>query len=389
MVESSIHLLDVRPELGRDLGEAEFTLARSTIVVPAAVVERGPVDAERLAVVARASGPLLGAVVIDGLLTSELRVDGRRTLSLHGPGDLLLLDGVPATLPAGSYTFNAVCRSTLALLDEQFLALQVGWPQVAARLLTEAGREVRRGERPQDGRVEERLFDVLSSAAARWGWKDGDRVAVDLPLTSELLARVVGGRSATIALGLRELRRQDLIDRRDGGWLLPREAVVARAQELTSEFRDAPHLDGLIGEALAGTMAFLRADFGNVQIYDAQDDVLRITTQRGFDQDFLDHFVEVHAGDGAPCGTALSEGGQVVVPDIFREHTFAPHREIAEASGIRAIQSTPLIDSAGRLQGMMSTHYRQVHRPAAARLQVVGAQAQVLADGLSGAASRS
>ena len=207
MVESSIRLLDVRPELGRDLLEADFALARSTIVVPAAVVERGPVDAERLAVVARASGPLLGAVVIDGLLTSELRVDGRRTLSLHGPGDLLLLDGVPATLPAGSYTFNAVCRSTLALLDEQFLALQVGWPQVAARLLMEAGREVRRGERPQDGRVEERLFDVLSSAAARWGWKDGDRVAVDLPLTSELLARVVGGRSATIALGLRELRQ--------------------------------------------------------------------------------------------------------------------------------------------------------------------------------------
>ena len=387
MVRRSIRLLDVRPELGRDLTQADFAVARSEIVLPVSSVDGGPVDPEQLAVAARAGGPLLGAVVIDGLLTAQTPADGRSTVSLHGPGDLLLFDGLPRPLPAGPTTVRAVHRSTVALLDDRFPARQTRWPQVAAQLLAETGHQSRRDVPGRDGPVEERLHEVLSSAAARWGWDDGDRVAIDLPLTSELLARVVGGRSATVALGLRELRGRELIRRRDGSWLLPRGAVVAHADELASRFRDSPRPDGVIGEALEGAMAFLGADFGNVQIYDPMGDVLRITIQRGLDQDFLDHFEEVHAGDGAPCGTALGEASQVVVPDVYREPTFAPHREIAEATGIRAIHSTPLVDSGGRLQGMLSTHFRQVHRPAQARLELVRAQAQILADGLSRTAS--
>jgi hypothetical protein len=36
---------------------------------------------------------------------------------------------------------------------------------------------------------------------------------------------------------------------------------------------------------------------------------------------------------------------------------FGPHREIAAASGFRAVQSTPLTDRAGRVVGVVSTHY--------------------------------
>src|SRR5262249_4273904 len=39
-------------------------------------------------------------------------------------------------------------------------------------------------------------------------------------------------------------------------------------------------------------------------------------------------------------------------------------RPVARAAGYRAVQSTPLISRDGRPLGMLSTHFRSVHRPA-------------------------
>jgi GAF domain-containing protein len=62
---------------------------------------------------------------------------------------------------------------------------------------------------------------------------------------------------------------------------------------------------------------------------------------------------------------------QTVITDVTADAGFAPHRDIAAASGFRAVQSTPLVDYAGRLIGMVSTHHRNPHRPSGADLQVM------------------
>jgi PAS domain-containing protein len=54
---------------------------------------------------------------------------------------------------------------------------------------------------------------------------------------------------------------------------------------------------------------------------------------------------------------------RVVIKDVEKDARFAPHRHVARAAGFRAVQSTPLVSREGRLLGMISTHFRQVHRP--------------------------
>jgi len=86
--------------------------------------------------------------------------------------------------------------------------------------------------------------------------------------------------------------------------------------------------------------------------------------------EFLDYFAVVEDGHSA-CGRAAQASAQAVIADVTADPGFAPRREIAAASGFRAVQSTPLVDHGGRLIGMVSTHFRRPHRPSSADLQVM------------------
>ena len=117
-----------------------------------------------------------------------------------------------------------------------------------------------------------------------------------------------------------------------------------------------PRPGTLLDEILAFGLELLHADRGNVQLADPATGALRIAAQRGFGAEFLDYFAVV-ADDGSACGRAAGRAAQVVIADVTTDPGFAPHQDIASASGFRAVQSTPLIDGSGRLVGMVSTHY--------------------------------
>ena len=57
--------------------------------------------------------------------------------------------------------------------------------------------------------------------------------------------------------------------------------------------------------------------------------------------------------------------------DVNADADFAPHRDIAAAAGFRAVQSTPLTDYAGRLIGMVSTHFVRPYQPSARDLRIM------------------
>jgi GAF domain len=59
------------------------------------------------------------------------------------------------------------------------------------------------------------------------------------------------------------------------------------------------------------------------------------------------------------------------VADVRADPGFTPHREIAAATGFRAVQSTPLVDYAGHLIGMVSTHFQRPHRPSDRDLRIM------------------
>src|SRR5262249_56210960 len=90
--------------------------------------------------------------------------------------------------------------------------------------------------------------------------------------------------------------------------------------------------------------------------------VVRMGAQEGFGPEFMEYFAIV-TDDKSACGRAAQQHAQVVIADVTTDPGFAPHRDIALASGFYAVQSTPLVNRAGHLVGMLSTHFPRPTTP--------------------------
>jgi GAF domain-containing protein len=175
-----------------------------------------------------------------------------------------------------------------------------------------------------------------------------------LPLVGgEMLARRVDHFASSVQFGLHE------------------RAAMRRLHKLTKDLGTISRLDSLLPAVLEGALSLMKADLGNIQIVDPAAGALRIVTQAGFGPEFLEHFAVVGDGDGSACGRAATQRAQTVVADVRSDPDFAPHRDIAGSSGFRGVQSTPLVDYAGHLIGMVSTHFRRPYRPADRELRIM------------------
>ena len=146
---------------------------------------------------------------------------------------------------------------------------------------------------------------------------------------------------------------------------------MRRLHKLTKDLGTISRLDSLLPAVLEGALSLMKADLGNIQIVDPAAGALRIVTQAGFGPEFLEHFAVVGDGDGSACGRAATQRAQTVVADVRSDPDFAPHRDIAGSSGFQGVQSTPLVDYAGHLIGMVSTHFRRPYRPADRELRIM------------------
>ena len=156
-------------------------------------------------------------------------------------------------------------------------------------------------------------------------------------------------------------------------------AAMTRLHELSTRLLASTDLQPLLEEILTATIALQNADFGNVQLYNPNTQTLEIVAQRGFQQDFLEYFSSVHEGT-ASCGEALQRRERVIVEDVQTDPVFAPHRQIAAAAGYRAVQSTPLFSRSRELLGMISTHFREPHRPSERELRLTDLYARQAAE---------
>jgi len=162
----------------------------------------------------------------------------------------------------------------------------------------------------------------------------------------------------------------------------PGPQVAQVVHETLRESPAAPTLGTLLDEVLEFALTLLRAERGNVQLVDPATGALRIAVQRGFGPEFMEYFATV-ADDGSACGRAAQQHAQVVITDVATDPGFAPHREIALASGFRAVQSTPLVNRAGHLVGMLSTHYPRPAAPPPRDLQIVSRFGALVGESLS------
>ncbi len=131
----------------------------------------------------------------------------------------------------------------------------------------------------------------------------------------------------------------------------------------SARLQTAPDLQTALEEILQSSIRLMRADFGDVQLYNAERKVLRLAALHGFDEKFVETFRVVGTEDDTACGRAIRTGKRVIIEDVEQDELFAPYRKAAAAAEYRSVQSTPLYDREGALLGVLSTHWRAPHQP--------------------------
>ncbi|XHX76482.1 MAG: GAF domain-containing protein [Stenomitos frigidus ULC029] len=166
------------------------------------------------------------------------------------------------------------------------------------------------------------------------------------------------------------------------------EAVVAadlqdtqRLRELGVQLVIEDDIQTLYQEIMAAAIALTRADAGTVQILDvATQDLVLLATQ-GFKQTTTIHFGRINERDHTPCGIALKTGNRSFVDFDVPESEYPDRaRRLLVEAGYRSGQSTPLITRAGKIIGIVSTHWREHHRPSERELRFLDLLARQAAD---------
>jgi CRP/FNR family transcriptional regulator, cyclic AMP receptor protein len=231
---STMPLLDVEPELGEGLNPQEREAAGRVLEVPTRALASGPwKPSEAFA----GAVPVVGLLILEGILTRDVAFAGRTTTELLGAGDLLRpwdddvqLDALPFTA-----SWHVHEPATLAVLDTRVAMAAGRWPSIATAL---GARHVRRTRSlavqraiAQMPRVEDRLLVMLWALAERWGRVGPQGVRLPLNLPHRTLATLVGARRPSVTTALTGLSRGGLVERTTDGWLLhgdPAEVLPGR-----------------------------------------------------------------------------------------------------------------------------------------------------------------
>jgi CRP/FNR family cyclic AMP-dependent transcriptional regulator len=217
----AIALLDHDGDLAEAIPDADHALARRTLVAPAFRLGPGPLDVEEL----HLPDSTFALLVIEGELTSDVRLDGRSLTEILVPGDLETpwapdVEGLPVTreLVVGG-------TARLAVLESRFLLACARWPSlmlvVQRRLAAQKQRLAVHGAICQFPRVEDRLLAMLRHIADRTGRVTAEGTIIPVRLTHEALGKLVGARRPTVSLAMKELAADGRVRRQpDGTWLL-------------------------------------------------------------------------------------------------------------------------------------------------------------------------
>jgi CRP/FNR family transcriptional regulator, cyclic AMP receptor protein len=168
-----------------------------------------------------------GFLVIDGLLSREVEVLGRRCVELIGDADVLRPWGWD---PAGSHV-NAEVEwivlepTRMAVLDHALVSRMNPWPQLGLELFARGTRRAHWlavalaiSHHP---RVDDRLLLTLWQVAERWGRVRPDGISIRLPLSHERLASLVGAHRPAVTTAMGELTRAGLVSRgEDRFWVV-------------------------------------------------------------------------------------------------------------------------------------------------------------------------
>src|ERR1041384_2001349 len=147
--------------------------------------------------------------------------------------------------------------------------------------------------------------------------------------------------------------------------------ALNRLYRLSAQLLRPTELKSAMELILDGSMEILGATMGDVQIYDAPNQTMKVVAHRGMRQDHVDCLQQLALDHDSPCARARKSGSRVIVEDVESDSESQHHRSVAAAAGYRGMQCTPLLSRDGELLGVVSTQFPKRHRPSEHELRLL------------------
>ena len=168
----------------------------------------------------------LGLLIVDGTLVRRVGMAGRYGAELLSVGDVLQParhDGEEATLPFEA-TWHVLAPLRMAVLDPAWMTRMSPYPEVMVEL---GGRLMARSRRLASSlaiahhhRLEVRLQLFFLQIADRYGRVGPGGVRLELELTHELIAHLVGAHRPSVSVALGRLEEAGRLRREGRDWVL-------------------------------------------------------------------------------------------------------------------------------------------------------------------------
>jgi PAS domain S-box-containing protein len=156
-------------------------------------------------------------------------------------------------------------------------------------------------------------------------------------------------------------------------------------QSLSVELAHEVDVEALYEKILDAVKTIMRSDFASMQQYYphlGERGQLKLLGFRGFSPAAAKFWTWVRADSSCTCGVALASRRRVIAADVVKAPYMAGTPDLASylETGIRAVQSTPLLSRRGELVGMISTHWKDGHEPSERDLRLLDILARLAAD---------
>ena len=143
--------------------------------------------------------------------------------------------------------------------------------------------------------------------------------------------------------------------------------------------QDGNDRDACLEQILGVAIEIGGADKGNVQLVDSASGSLQMICASGFDGSFMKFFA---SEEPSAWRLAFETRQRVVVEDVRQSALFAgtPALKMMSRAGVLAVESIPLVSSAGNVLGVISTHFSLPRRPSEQELRLMDLLTRQAAD---------
>jgi hypothetical protein len=246
------YLLDIDLDLADELDVRMRLVARTAVT---AMTFESDVGEAMISEWLAKAQPGPGVLVLDGVIALNVRVGDRIAAELVGAGDVLTPWHDEDELLVCDLGGRALVPTRLALLDAAFMERVSPWPQLTYALLKRIGGRTRRLNVQRaiaaQPRLEVRLALLLWHLAARWGKVEPGGIRLPLPMTHQLLGRLIGAERPSVSHALARLAAAGLVTGQGAEWHLHgsledqlesmAEPVSGRVQELVATVSSMKH----------------------------------------------------------------------------------------------------------------------------------------------------